>query len=560
MQQPFVPPPPAIVLVSAEHSEHLLDEFGRYARDYELHAATSFDEGTALIQRLLAEEVAVAMIVAECPLPDHEIDQAFEQWRLLVPTSRRLVVTHFGNFATLAPVLRGHAARQLFDAYLLMPRGVRDEEFHTAVTEYLSDWGSMVGPAVVANVVIVAEPHDGLALALGDYFHRTGMPYKTVPPDSPKGQKLMAEAPEGEITLPLLFAPQFGEPFSPSSVREVAALFYGRPDEIGSERVADVVIVGAGPAGLGAAVYASSEGLDTHVLEAEAVGGQAGTSSMIRNYLGFPRGISGMRLAQRARSQAIRFGTRFWTGWPATGITCEQDGSFRVHTDGGDLCARSVVIATGVTYRRLCVPSLEELVGRGVNYGAVTTAARELEGGHAVVVGGGNSAGQAAVHLARFARQVTIAVRRPDLSATMSDYLIREIEANPRITVRGHTEVCDGGGNARLEWLTLCDTRTRATTDIDADGLFLLIGAAPHCEWLPEQIALDDHGFVLTGADTPRQAWTDGRPPANLETSVPGIFAVGDTRSGSMKRVASAAGEGAAAVPLVHAFLELQER
>ena len=335
----------------------------------------------------------------------------------------------------------------------------------------------------------------------------------------------------------------------------MATRIYGRPDEIDAHEIADVVIIGAGPAGLGASVYASSEGLVTHALESDAVGGQAGTSSMIRNYLGFPRGISGFRLAQRARAQAIRFGTRFWTGWPATDLTRNGDGTFRVHTPGGDLNARSVVIATGVSYRRLGVESLEDLIGKGVHYGAVTTAARELTGKHAVVVGGGNSAGQAAVHLARYAEQVSIVVRRTGLVETMSDYLITEIAANPRIRIVGTTQVCDGGGNGRLEWLTFCDVRTGAKQRVDAEGLFLLIGAAPHCEWLPDGIALDNRGFILTGIDTPRETWVDGIPPAALETTIPGVFAVGDTRAGSMKRVASAVGEGAAVVALVHDWL-----
>jgi thioredoxin reductase (NADPH) len=227
-----------------------------------------------------------------------------------------------------------------------------------------------------------------------------------------------------------------------------------------------------------------------------------------------------------------------------------------VHTEGGSVHARAVVIATGVTYRRLGVPTLDELAGDGVFYGAAMTAARQMEGQDVIVVGGGNSAGQAAVHLARFARSVTIMVRRPDLSATMSDYLIQEIRFNPRIEVVGCARVVDGGGEGRLEWVEVEDTETGERHRRDVSGLFLLLGAEPRCDWLPPEVARDEFGFVLTGRDVPHDSWYDGLPPADLATTVPGIFAAGDIRSGSMKRVASATGEGASVVSLVHAHLE----
>ena len=292
------------------------------------------------------------------------------------------------------------------------------------------------------------------------------------------------------------------------------------------------------------------------VVEAEAIGGQAGTSSMIRNYLGFPRGISGMRLAQRARNQAIRFGTRFFTGWEVTSLTPgDADRPHVVHTDGGDLRARAVVVATGVAYRKLRVESVEALTGSGVFYGSAMTAAREMEGYDVVVVGGGNSAGQAAIHLARFAKSVTILVRRPALAETMSRYLVGEIEYNSRITVQPSAEIVDGGGDGRLQWLEIRDATTGEVTRRNAEGLFLLLGAEPHCDWLPSEIDRDDRGFVLTGRDVPKERWAGGLPPGALETAVPGVFAVGDIRGGSMKRVAAASGEGASVVPLVHAWL-----
>ncbi|MFI5427979.1 NAD(P)/FAD-dependent oxidoreductase [Aeromicrobium sp. UC242_57] len=326
---------------------------------------------------------------------------------------------------------------------------------------------------------------------------------------------------------------------------------HGSPDALGADHVADLLIIGAGPAGLAAAVYGASEGLGTVVLDAEAVGGQAGTNSMIRNYLGFPRGVSGMRLAFRARLQATRFGARMFTGRAVTGLRVGD--LHEVSYDDGVLRARSVLIACGVRYRRLGVPGLETLVGMGVYYGAATSVAREMEGRDVFIVGGGNSAGQAALHLARFARSVTIVVRRASLAETMSAYLIDEISTQRRITVCTGARVVDGGGEGRLQWIELSSDGSRRR--LDADGLFLLLGAEPGCDWLPDVVSRDEDGFVLTGRDVPKELWRDGMPPAPLETSVPGVFAAGDVRSGSMKRVASASGEGAGAVSQVHAHL-----
>lgn len=341
------------------------------------------------------------------------------------------------------------------------------------------------------------------------------------------------------------------------SVRDVARALYGAPDAITVTEEVDVAVVGAGPAGLAAAVYASSEGLSTVVLESDAIGGQAGTSSMIRNYLGFPRGISGMRLAQRARNQALRFGTAFQTGWEVDGVTAGDP--HLLHTGGGEIRAKAIVVATGVRYRKLRVEPLEDLVGLGVHYGAAMAAAREMEDQDVYVVGGGNSAGQAAVHLARFARSVTILIRRPSLGETMSQYLIDEIAYIPRIRVETCARVVDGGGNGRLEWISVEDINTGQATRRQAGGLFLLLGASPHCSWLPDEVARDEHGFVLTGRDVPKERWVDGLPPESLATTAPGIFAVGDVRSGSMKRVAAAAGEGASVVPLIHGWLQQRD-
>jgi len=322
----------------------------------------------------------------------------------------------------------------------------------------------------------------------------------------------------------------------------------------------DVAVIGAGPAGLAAAMYGASEGLATAVLEHEALGGQAGTSSMIRNYLGFPRGVSGAELAQRAYEQAWILGADFIYGLSAIGLGTA--GPDRVITlgDGAEATSRAVILATGVTWRRLGVSSLEALVGAGVFYGAAASEAPAVRGREVYVVGGANSAGQAAVHLARYAARVTMLVRGASLAEAMSDYLIREIQAAPNIVVRYHTEAVDGHGNGHLTALTLKDRTTGTTETVPATALFILIGAEPHTDWLPERIRRDRWGFVLTGTDLladgrPPASWPLGRPPTPLETSLPGVFAVGDVRHGSTKRVASAVGEGSIAIRLIHEYL-----
>ncbi|HET7196666.1 MAG TPA: FAD-dependent oxidoreductase [Nocardioides sp.] len=547
-------PNPAIVLVSEHHVDTLKDEFDRYARDYDLYTATSAREAGECTRLALEAGGQVAMVVSESVLPDAEVLQAFHKLRERVPTARRVIAAHWDRFLTDAPALRPAMAKGKYDAYLLMPRGARDEEFHNAITDLLSDWGATVPDPEVVSVKIISPVRDQLTLAIRDFLDRMGMPSRVWEPDSEAGRYVI-DLYDGEPAYPLVYALN-RPPIVARSVRDVAINTYGAPTQLDLDEVVDVAVVGAGPAGLAAAVYAASEGLATIVLEAEAVGGQAGTSSMIRNYLGFPRGISGMRLAQRARNQAIRFGTRFYTGQVVDELRPGLNGDAHVLcTESGEVRARAVVIASGVAYRKLRVEPLEELVGLGVYYGAAMSAAREMEDQDVYVVGGGNSAGQAAVHLSRFARSVTILVRRPDLAVTMSSYLIGEIDYNSRISARTCTAVVDGGGDGRLEWLCLEDVRTGERTTVSASGLFLLLGAEPHCDWIPPAVARDERGFVLTGRDVPRDRWVDGLPPENLATTVPGIFAAGDVRSGSMKRVASASGEGASVVPLVHSFL-----
>ncbi|MEO6412947.1 MAG: FAD-dependent oxidoreductase [Pedococcus sp.] len=552
---------PAIILVSEHHADMLLEEFqSRYRRDYDLHTAGSCAEAESIARVIRDRGDHVALFVTDSRLPDVEtVHLAFHRWRLVVPNARRVVAAHWDYFLADAPALRAGMAKGKYDAYLLMPRGKRDEEFHNAITDLLSEWTSTVPQPEIVVAKVISPTQDALTMAIRDFLDRMGMQNRLWHPDEPALQDYLAGIREQlgveSLRWPVVVAAN-RTPIQATSVRDVAIAINGRPASFEIQDVVDLAVVGGGPAGLAAAVYGASEGLSVVVLEAEAIGGQAGTSSMIRNYLGFPRGISGMRLAQRARNQALRFGTEFFTGWEVTSLEAGRDQApHLLRTDGGDVRARTVLISSGVAYRKLGVPSIEQLVGAGVNYGAAKTAAREMEGYDVVVVGGGNSAGQAALYLARFARSVTIAVRRPGLEETMSKYLIDEISYNERIDVLPCTRVVDGGGDGQLEWLSLEDTISGVRRTTQARGLFLLLGAEPRCDWLPPELARDKHKFVLTGRDVPRGQWVDDVPPANLATTVPGIFAAGDIRAGSMKRVASASGEGASVVPLVHAYL-----
>lgn len=545
---------PAIVLIAPDHPDDMQTGFARYVAEYDVRLARSCHEALQVTHDIVDDGGTVAMFVSESVLPDADVLHCFHKLREKMPTGRRVIAAHWERFVTDAPGLRPGMAKGKYDAFLLMPRGTRDEEFHNAITDLLSDWGSTVADPEVVSVKIVSPVRDGLTLGIQDFFDRMGMPNKVYEPDSEGGRYVLDQW-DGEPAYPLVCA--INRPVVHArSVHDVAVAMYGAPTELDLEHVVDLAVVGGGPAGLAAAVYAASEGLSTVVLEAEAIGGQAGTSSMIRNYLGFPRGISGMRLAQRARNQALRFGATFFTGQVVDELRPGFGGDPHVLcTETGEVRARAVVVSSGVAYRKLRVDPVEELVGMGVYYGAAMTAAREMEGQDVYVVGGGNSAGQAAVHLARFARSVTILVRRPSLAETMSAYLIGEIEYNSRISVRTCTAVVDGGGDGRLEWLSLEDVRTGEQERVSAYGLFLLLGAEPRCDWLPSAVARDPRGFVLTGRDVPQSSWADGLPPEPLATTVPGIFAAGDIRAGSMKRVAAASGEGASVVPLVHAYL-----
>ncbi len=432
---------------------------------------------------------------------------------------------------------------------LTKPTGARDEEFHGAITESLGDWAWTTTPVVEA-VKVVGGGDGGRADEIRDLLERLGVPTGVHPATSPTGRSII-DAAGPDVVFPVVEV--MGQTvLSDPTNRQIAEAFGAIVDV--HNRVFDLAVVGAGPAGLAAAVYAASEGLSTVIFEVEAYGGQASTSSMIRNYLGFPDGITGRQLGRRAILQATRFGAELDLARAVTGLDTGAPKRVTL-SDGAVASARTVLLSCGVTYRRLDVPSLEKLVGFGVFYGAATSHARALEGSHVVVVGAGNSGGQAALHLARYAAGVTIVTRGTALDTTMSAYLVNEIEADGRIEVRTETDIVGGGGDGQLEWLEIAHRVTHERARLAASGLFVLIGTETRTGWLPPTIQRDDHGFVLTGADIDRVEWPLPRPPFALETSVPGVFAAGDVRANGVKRVAAAAGEGAVSVPMIHRYL-----
>lgn len=550
---------PIILLVADALLPTVEAEFrARYDRDYRIETATSAPQALELLHRFVDEGAPVAMVAADVEVGGVPGTDLLRSSQAIVPTARRVVlITPGRKYADHLESLRLATLRRDIDTFVGVPQGPRDEEFHTALLELLSDWGQSVGRPVVTSVDIVAEPNDREAARIRDLLERLGFPNRVLTPEDPAGAAILAEV-EPPVEFPVVRSFD-GRVEVGATAQSVNERIYGGFDEIPEGTIADLLIVGAGPAGLAAAVYAASEGLATVVLERDAIGGQAGSSSMIRNYLGFPRGISGMRLAQRSRIQASRFGARFFTGRSASRIEpgpADEPPHYHVHVGDTTMCARTILVATGASYRRLASPEVEAFVGAGVHYGAATSTAREMQDRDVIVVGGGNSAGQAAVHLAKFAGQVTIVIRRDSLASTMSEYLIREIDATPNIVVQGSTEVVGAGGDGRLQWVRLRDTRTGDELPVATDGLFCMLGADPDCSWLPPEVLLDERGYVLTGRDVPKSAWREGLPPAGLETSLPGIYAAGDVRAGSMKRVASASGDGASALPLVHEHLD----
>jgi thioredoxin reductase len=547
----------AIIIVSRDPAARQIlhrEVSRRYGADYQI-VVCGPEELAPWMRDLRAAGLTVALVIGGVGGQDRDGIEVLAAIRAVDPTALRVAAVSWGDWPSVRSVF-GAVSVGRVDHWVTRPVQAPDEEFHRSVTEFLREWASQRGAGFEA-VRVIGQRWSARSQELRDLFARYRIPAGFYDGTSARARQMLAElgleSPELPVVL-LRFAAERPVLVNPSN-RQIADAF-GVMTPIPPGEVFDVAVVGAGPAGLAAAVGASSEGLKTVVVEHEAVGGQAGTSSMIRNYPGFSQGISGARLAQEAWRQAWAFGTTFLYMRQAQALA-SFDGHYRLAlSDGGVLTARTVVIAAGAAYRRLGIPALEDLQGRGVFYGTAASEAPAMAGRNVYVAGGGNSAGQAALHLAKWAGKVTVLVRAPSLAASMSDYLIRQIDAAPNVDVRYHVQVADGTGTGYLQSLVLADTATGARRSVPADALFVLIGSEPRTQWLGDSIARDRWGFIRTAPDLPAATrWPAGRPPLPLETSLPGVFAAGDVRRGSVKRVASAVGEGAATIPLIHRHL-----
>ena len=531
----------------------------RYGEDYRV-VCERFPE--AALQRLQALEEAgeeVALVLADQWMVGISGTDFLTRAKEISSTAKRALLVGWGDRAATGPILQAMSLGRI-DYYVNKPYGDHDERFHRVISEFLYEWAKDRIPKF-EHIRVVGEQWSPRSFELRDLLGRNGVLHTFHPSDSREGRELLANTGHKGTRLPVvvLFDGQVLVDPSNSDIADACGV-----NPTWEKSNFDVVIVGAGPAGLAAAVYAASEGLDTLIVEGEAVGGQAGTSALIRNYLGFPSGVGGAELASRAAEQAWLFGATFLFMRRVTGLRRAGDEIVVNLSCGQDVTAKSVIIATGASYRRLGVPSLEALSGSGVFYGAAVSEARAMRGQEVYVVGAGNSAGQAALHLAKYASRVTLVARGGSLKTSMSRYLIREIENARNVAVSLRTRVVDGGGRGRLENLILEDTVSGITENVPAAGLFVLIGAEPHTGWVPDEIARDEYGYVVTGKDFsrhgyPHRGWHLERLPLMLETSMPGVFAVGDVRRGSVKRVSSAVGEGSIAIQTIHEYLSLTQ-
>ena len=522
----------------AEALERITDELQRYARDYRVICGPSTEAALAQLEALRDSDAAVAIVMAARGTADLKGEDFLERVHDIHPHAKRALLIPWGGWADeeTADAIRTAMALGHIDYYALKPWSTPDELFHRLVSEFLQEWRRQNAPGR-RELTVIADPWSPRGYELRNLLARNGVPHAFHTCDSTEGVELLRTCGQPGADVPVVILPD-GSALVDPKAEDLAQHGTRMRTELDEPGQFDVVIVGAGPAGLAAAVYASSEGLSALVVERESIGGQAGSSTRIRNYLGFSRGLSGAELAQRAYQQAWVFGATFLLTREVVDIEV-GDTMHTVSISGAPtVAARSVILAMGVSYKRLDVPALAELEGSGVFYGSSPSEARQFTNGDVFVVGGANSAGQAAIHLARYAANVTLLCRSA-IEKSMSQYLIDEIDAKSNIHVRSATEVVDAGGDGRLETLTLRDPD--GTKDVPADALFILIGAEPRTEWLPDAIERDERGFVSSAAD--------------YATNVPGVFAIGDVRSGSVKRVASAVGEGSVVIQHVHHYL-----
>jgi len=561
------PPPPAEAIRVARPSILTVDDDPsvsravardlrrQYGEHYRIVRAESGAQALEALREIKLRGEEVAALLADHRMPQMSGIEFLEAAMDLFPLARRVLLTAYAD--TDAAIQAINVVD--LDHYLLKPWDPPEEKLYPVLDELLRAW-AVSDRQPVRQVRVIGHRWSPRSYEVRDFLARNSVPFRwhSLEDADCEAARLLTAAGQDGTRLPVVVTPE-GDPLVQPSDAELAARV-GLSTQPSADFY-DLIVIGGGPAGLGAAVYGGSEGLRTVLVERLATGGQAGTSSRIENYLGFPDGVSGEQLTERARRQALKFDVEMLTTRDV--VALEQRGAARVvrFADGTELAAHTVILATGVSYRMLAAPGLDQLAGRGVFYGAATTEGPSCAGQDVYLVGGANSAGQAAMYFSAHARKVVLVVRGDSLDRSMSRYLIDQLAKVDNIEVRTCTEVVGGSGEDHLETLTLLHNKSGETTTVPASWLFAFIGAAPRTDWLDGTLSRDDHGFVLAGPDLVAdgrapEGWDLDRPPYHLETSVPGVFVAGDVRADSVKRVASAVGEGAMAVTLVHRYLE----
>jgi thioredoxin reductase (NADPH) len=544
---------PVLFVVDHDPSslEVLLSDLSRrFGNGFTVSGRSSSDAALAVLQELASANRPVALL-----LVDEVALEILARAHELHPRAERVLLVD-RDYSSSSPAVQAIMLGRA-DYHIVRP-WADDEMMYGAMGEYLASWTREQEPSFELFRLVAAE-RDSRVPRLRDVMTRFSLPFGFYPLESEAGRHLIEEAGLEGTRLPVLVRHDGQVLIDPSMADLARAIGVNVKNDIDT---CEVAVVGAGPAGLTAALYAASEGLETVLLELAVSGGQAGSSPLIRNYPGFPHGISGGLLMERTCEQTWLMGAHIVFAQQA--VQLERRGDDRVvHLlDGTEVVARAILIATGIEWRRLGVPSVEALLGAGVFYGAAVSESRAMHDQDVLIVGAGNSAGQAALHLARHARAVTLLVRGDSLAKSMSSYLVRAIGSTSNVVVRHRTEVVGAGGNGALEYITLADRGNDTIEEAPAAALFIMIGGEPHTEWLPDEIARDAQGYLLTGRnllEQPQVQWKHHREPLTLETSMPGVFAAGDARQGSIKRVASAVGEGATVVRLVHEYLREHE-
>lgn len=524
-----------------------------YKKDYRILSTDSTQEALQSLEELKKKGEEVAIFLSDQRMPEMLGVEFLQQAKDFYPKSKKVLLTAYSDIDAAIKAINDVQ----LDYYLTKPWDPPKEKLYPVLNDLLDDWQSHYTPDF-QGIKIVGYQYSPKSHEVKDFLAGNLIPYQWLDvQNSDKACELLELNDIAEKDLPAVFFEDNSYLVSPS-ISNIAEKI-GMKIEATSQ-LYDVVIIGAGPAGLAAGVYGGSEGLKTLLIEKRAPGGQAGTSSRIENYLGFPNGLSGSDLTRRAISQAKRLGTEFLSPVEVTDIQLQDHYKIITLSDGGEIRSKSIIISTGVDYRKLEASGVHNFTGAGVYYGAATTEANACQDKDIYIVGGGNSAGQAAMYLSNFARKVYIAIRKPDLSSSMSQYLIDQIDSTGNIELLGETVVVEACGSDHLEALVLEDTNNQERRKVDAGALFIFIGNRPFTEWIALDIAKDDKGFIETGQDVLRRGeqkkrWKLDREPFLLETSIPGIFAAGDVRANAMNRVASAVGEGAMAIKLVHEYL-----